>query len=149
LAMHRTEPAQPHQFGNLTGILAIGLHRHDLERIAHRTASLKARLHSRASASPHEAIATAPRPPTRSASSSPPAIQTRRSRPRARSPPCLPARSCRSHRSRKRLNLPKTRRFPHNSSWSFRDDTWSSQRLTPVVNTISLRDDHTLTELPG
>src|SRR5436190_1737787 len=35
LAMHRPEPAKPHQLGNAAAIIAIGLHRHGLEGIAH------------------------------------------------------------------------------------------------------------------
>jgi hypothetical protein len=35
LAVHRPEPPQPDQLGDTAGVLAVGLHRHDLERIAH------------------------------------------------------------------------------------------------------------------
>jgi hypothetical protein len=33
--MHRAEPPQPHQLSDAAGIFAAGLHRHDLERVAH------------------------------------------------------------------------------------------------------------------
>jgi hypothetical protein len=32
-AMHRTEPAKPHQFRNTPRVVAVGLHRHRLERV--------------------------------------------------------------------------------------------------------------------
>ena len=34
LAVHRTEPAEPHQLGDPTGVVAVRLHRHRLEGIA-------------------------------------------------------------------------------------------------------------------
>jgi len=35
LAMHRPEPTQPHQLRNAAGIVAVRLHRHRFERLAH------------------------------------------------------------------------------------------------------------------
>src|SRR5262249_8702408 len=35
LAMHRSEPAQPHQLRDSARVITVGLHRHRLERVAH------------------------------------------------------------------------------------------------------------------
>src|SRR5215475_3288093 len=35
LAMHRAEPAQPHQLRDSARVITVGLHRHRLERVAH------------------------------------------------------------------------------------------------------------------
>ena len=140
LAMHRAEPAEPHQLGNPACVVAVRLHRHRLESAAFTCRVSKSSTARPALRSPlcsHCDNGPASSPAIAAA----PARQTRRSTPPARSQSCPPEQSCRQRPQHTRSSIPMTRRFLHNGPWSSLDDAWSGHVPTPLLDTISLRDD--------
>ena len=138
LAMHRPEPAQPHQLRDAARILAIGLHRHRLEGIAHvpRLQQL-----DRKPGFPHRRI----QPLRQRSSLQPDPRQAQAQRPEPADQRLRLAGNlglandlARSHPQRTRSSFPMTRRFLHNGPWSSLDDAWSRRKpdsvdLTPSV----------------
>ena len=141
LAVHRSEPAEPHQLGDCASVVAIRLHRHRLESVPHvpclQQFDRKSRLaHGRAQPL-RQGTSLQSDPLDRQPVRSEPGDQRFRL---ARNLALAHNLSLR-HPQRTRSSIPKTRRFRHNSSWSSLDDAWSGLALSSLFDTINLRDD--------
>ena len=132
-AVHRAEPAEPHQLSDAACILAVGLDRHCLERVPDVPGLEQ---FDRQPRFPHACIQ-----PLRQRSGlqsdprhSSPRLPNHRSGSRARWPPWPRARSARSRRQHTGSRFPMTRRYRHSAPWSSLDDVWSRPSLTPLAN---------------
>src|SRR5579859_8186573 len=109
-----------------------------------RVVSPEAPLPARPPACPHIATAIGGPPQAQSVPSGCLTHETRQSAPSAHWQPWPRAKSDRSHRQHKRSRFPVTHLFHHTVPWSSLDDAWSRNPLTPVNDTITLGDGHSI-----